>query len=315
MGTTSATESNVPVVAAQPPKSHPTPTSVVFVTAGLGGCFGWAIVHPANTIAVRWNLASMQGKQFSLRGMIAENGVRSLYDGLSAGLLRQILYATARFGLFETFRDELQKIRGKMDFASRVVLGAISGGMAAYIACPLEVATVRMSNDVTLPLDQRRNYKNVADTIRRITREEGPAAFWRGSTPFVTRAMMVGVFQVATLDQFKTMFVDMFGQKADSISNVFSASMASGLIYSLATQPLESAKNRMASQRPDPITGTLPYRSTIQTMRSVTAKEGFFALYNGFLPYYIRCGGHTVAMFVCVQVLRDAYDAWIETDH
>ncbi len=25
--------------------------------------------------------------------------------------------------------------------------------------------------------------------------------------------------------------------------------------------------------------------------------------------------GHTVAMFVCVQVLRDAYDAWIETDH
>mmetsp|Transcript_19950 Transcript_19950/g.28384 ORF Transcript_19950/g.28384 Transcript_19950/m.28384 type:complete len:301 (-) Transcript_19950:177-1079(-) len=293
---------------------HKPPTSVVFLTAGIGGCFGWAIVHPANTIAVRWNLASMQGKKFSLRGMIAENGVRSLYDGLSAGLLRQVLYATARFGLFETFRDALHEIRGTTDFASRVVLGAVSGGMAAYISCPMEVATVRMSNDVTLPQDQRRNYKNVVDTIRRITKEEGIAAFWRGSTPFVTRAMMVGVFQVATLDQFKTMFVDLFSQQADSITNVFSASMASGLIYSLATQPLESAKNRMASQRPDS-SGTLKYRSTLQTMRTVTATEGFGALYNGFLPYYIRCGGHTVTMFVCVQVLRDAYDAYQETDH
>ena len=37
------------------------PKSVVFGTSGLGGCLGWMIVHPANTLAVRWNLASMQG--------------------------------------------------------------------------------------------------------------------------------------------------------------------------------------------------------------------------------------------------------------
>jgi len=289
------------------PKKTP-PTWVVFLTSGLGGCFGWFIVHPANTIAVRWNLASMQGKKFSFRSMIAENGVRSLYDGLPAGLLRQMFYATARFGLFETFRDWLHQIRGKTDFASRVAVGAITGGIAAYISCPMEVATVRMSNDVTLPPDQRRNYKNVVDTVRRISTEEGITAFWRGSAPFVQRAMLVGVFQVATLDQFKAMFVDWFGQTKDSIPNVFSASMASGLIYSLATMPLESSKNRMASQRPDPTTGKLLYTGTLQTIRSVTAKEGFLALYNGFLPYYIRCGGHTICMFVCVQMLRDVYD-------
>jgi len=183
----------------------------------------------------------------------------------------------------------------------------LSGGIAAYISCPAEVAVVRMSNDSTLPVNERRNYKGVVDTAQRIIKEEGVSAFWRGSTPFVQRAMMVGVFQVATLDQFKELYVRKFGQRKNSIPNVFCAAMTSGLLYSIATMPLEAAKNRMASQKPDPETGKLPYKGTLQTIRSVSAKEGFLALYNGFLPYYARCGGHTVSMFVLVQMLRDAY--------
>lgn len=249
----------------------------------------------------------MQGKAFSFKGMVQESGLMSLYDGLGAGIWRQVFYATSRFGLFETFRDKLHEIRGTTDFASRVGVGALSGGIAAYISCPAEVAVVRMSNDATLPPNERRNYKGVADTAQRIIKEEGVSAFWRGSTPFVQRAMMVGVFQVATLDQFKELYVQKFDQKKNSIPNVFCAAMTSGLLYSLATMPLEAAKNRMASQKTDPETGKLPYKGTMQTIRSVSAKEGFLALYNGFLPYYARCGGHTVSMFVLVQMLRDAY--------
>ena len=52
-------------------------------------------------------------------------------------------------------------------------------------------------------MPERRNYKGVVDAGTRIVKEEGVAAFWRGSTPFVQKAMMVGVFQVVTLDQFK----------------------------------------------------------------------------------------------------------------
>lgn len=188
-----------------------------------------------------------------------------------------------------------------------VVVGAVTGGIAAYISCPMEVAVVRMSNDVSLPKEERRNYKNVVDAATRIVKEEGVGAFWRGSGPFVQRAMMVGVFQVATLDQFKEMYASALGQTKNSIPNVFCAAMTSGLIYSIATMPLEASKNRMASQKPDKVTGVLPYKSTLQTIRAVSAKEGFLSLYNGFLPYYIRCGGHTVFMFIFVQMLRDTY--------
>jgi solute carrier family 25 oxoglutarate transporter 11 len=102
-----------------PAQAKSLPRSVIFATSGLGGCLGWVIVHPANTLAVRTNLASMQGKKFSFSAMVKESGIMSLYDGLPAGILRQVFYASARFGLFETFRDKLHEIRGKTDFASR----------------------------------------------------------------------------------------------------------------------------------------------------------------------------------------------------
>jgi len=292
-------------------ESKPLSKAVIFGSSGLGGCLGWVVVHPFNTIAVRHNLATMSGKDFCLKTMIKENGFMTVYDGLSAGVLRQVFYATSRFGLYETFRDYAHEIRGKTDFASRVVIGAITGGMAAYISCPMEVAVVRMSNDKTLPIDQRRNYKGVVDTGTRILKEEGVGAFWRGSGPFVTRAMMVGVFQVATLDQFKELYVGWFNQKKNSIPNVFCSAMTSGLIYSLATMPLESSKNRMASQKPDPKTGKLPYTGTLQTLTKVMKQDGFLAFYNGFLPYYLRCGGHTVSMFIFVQLIRDSYKSFM----
>ena len=71
--------------------------------------------------------------------------------------------------------------------------------------------------------------------------------------------------------------------------------------------PLEASKNRIASQKADLNPGTLPYTGTLQTIRAVSAKEGFSALYNSFLWYYGRCGGHTVSMFIIVQILRKNY--------
>lgn len=110
------------VLATAPAGANSLPKSVVFGTAGVGGCLGWCVVHPFNTVAVRSNLASAAGQTFSFRGMIERQGFMSVYDGLSAGILRQVFYATSRFGLFETFRDMLHEYRGKTDFASRYVL-------------------------------------------------------------------------------------------------------------------------------------------------------------------------------------------------
>lgn len=54
-----------------------------------------------------------------------------------------------------------------------ILLGMVSGGIAALISCPAEVTLVRISNDNTLPPASRRNYKGVVDAFQRILKEEG----------------------------------------------------------------------------------------------------------------------------------------------
>ena len=100
--------------ASKPPEAAP-PLSktMIFATSGLGGIFGWIVVHPFNTLAVRMNLANMAGgppRSFGAftKEIVSSEGVGSLYAGLGAGCLRQVFYATARLGLFDTFRDALK---------------------------------------------------------------------------------------------------------------------------------------------------------------------------------------------------------------
>ncbi|EOD10848.1 hypothetical protein EMIHUDRAFT_215087 [Emiliania huxleyi CCMP1516] len=113
-------------------------------TSGLGGVLGWICVHPFNTLAVRMNLSVMSSggappapfASFA-SDLIKREGVAGLYAGLGAGCLRQVFYATSRYGLFETFRDALAKYR-KTDFAQRFATASVAGGCAALISCPVE---------------------------------------------------------------------------------------------------------------------------------------------------------------------------------
>merc|ERR1711862_421562 len=115
---------------------------------------------------------------------------------------------------------------------------------------------------------------------------------------------MVVATQVATYDQFKSIYTN-FGIKGTA--NQACSAMTAGLVYSVMTMPFESAKNRMASQKPDPVTGKLPYTGTMQTISQVVKSEGVATLYNGFTTYFLRCGGHTVLMFIAVEKIQKIY--------
>jgi solute carrier family 25 (mitochondrial oxoglutarate transporter), member 11 len=47
----------------------------------------------------------------------------------------------------------------------------------------------------------------------------------------------------------------------------------------------------------------------MQTVTTIAKNEGTLKLWSGFTPYYIRCGGHTVLMFMAVAWLRKQYQS------
>ncbi len=54
-----------------------------------------------------------------------------------------------------------------------------SGGVAAFIGTPTEVALIRMSTDGKLPPAERRGYTNAFNAIFRIAKEESLFALWK----------------------------------------------------------------------------------------------------------------------------------------
>ena len=290
------------------PESSP-PAYVRFGTACGAGLMSWTLVHPLNTISVRRNLATLTQPQPQpdrsltafISNLLRQDGVRGLYAGLSAGYTRQVYYTTCQVGLFETLRDEVIKYR-QLDLPTRLAVGCTSGAIAAAVSCPAEVALVRMTNDATLCEAQQRRYRNVLDAGLRIAREEGVLRLFSGCGPFVWRAILVGAFQIGTFDHFKHWFASM--GVTSQFGNVAAASFGAGFVYSVVTMPFETAKNRLAFQRPDAVTGKRPFTGAVSAMRSVLSTQGVRGLWAGFVPYYTRCSVFSVGMFVSLEWLR-----------
>merc|ERR1712127_630435 len=128
----------------------------------------------------------------AFKTIIRNEGVKGIYTGLSAGLLRQATYTTTQMGIFSSLIEKYSK-NGTvpLNFFQKAAIGLFSGGVAAFVGTPTEVALIRLSTDGQLPVDQRRGYKNAFDAIFRIAREEKVTTLWKGAAPTVIRAMVV----------------------------------------------------------------------------------------------------------------------------
>ena len=102
-----------------------------------------------------------------LRTTVEEKGVLALYDGLSACLMRQMIYGTARLGLNMDFSNRLATHYDChatfLPFHVKVLSGMASGSIAVCLGTPFDVANVRMQSDGMKPLADRRNYSSVFD--------------------------------------------------------------------------------------------------------------------------------------------------------
>lgn len=174
-----------------------------FVNGGASGMMATCIIQPIDMVKVRIQLGA-QGNPFSIATQIIKSdGVLGLYRGLSAGLLRQATYTTARLGIFNTLSNKIKEMKQGQNLPLwlKACCGLTAGGLGALIGTPADLTLIRMQADNTLPPEQRRNYKNVADAFVRIVREDGFAGLFRGAGPTVVRAMALNMGMLAANDQ------------------------------------------------------------------------------------------------------------------
>ena len=76
----------------------------------------------------------------------------SLSQGLSAGLLRQATYTTARLGIHAKIVDFLkEQNKGAPPLVQKAGAGLAAGGLGAMFGSPADLSLIRMQADGTLP--------------------------------------------------------------------------------------------------------------------------------------------------------------------
>jgi len=299
------------------------PNYIKFVFGGSAGMFATCFVQPLDLVKNRMQVCvvsdrSRPSSASVLMGVIRNEGFRTLYTGLSAGMLRQATYTTTRLGTYQILFEKFSNKDGSPpSFLKKAALGMSAGACGAFVGTPAEISLIRMTSDGNLPAAERRNYKNAFEAIFRIARDEGLFTLWRGALPTMGRAMVVNAAQLASYSQAKQVILqtgyladgknyDTFTLYVkDGVFCHFLASMFSGLVTTIASMPVDIAKTRIQNMKI--IDGKPEFKGATDVILKVVKYEGVTALWKGFTPYYFRLGPHTVLTFIFLEQMNKWY--------
>lgn len=268
-----------------------------------------SVIQPIDIVKVRLQIRGEAGNKnlspFDVaREIRAESGIKTFYKGLDSALVRQATYTTTRLGVYlnltQYMQNNLPEGQKNLSFAQRCYASLAAGGIGAFVGNPADLALIRMQSDSTLPKDQRRNYKNVADAFIRISREEGVTALWKGVGPTIVRAMALNFGMLGPYDQAKDMLSKAFG---DSKATNLCASACAGFLAAFFSLPFDNMKTKLQRMKANP-DGTLPYKGMLDCGLKTITKEGPLGFYTGFPTYYFRIAPHAMLCLLFTDVLK-----------
>ncbi|KAA8901933.1 mitochondrial carrier domain-containing protein [Sphaerosporella brunnea] len=266
-----------------------------FWFGGSASCMAAVCTHPLDLVKVRLQTAGKlsPGMAKTAINILEREGIRGLYSGLSASLLRQVTYSTTRFGAYDAIKNVMTPPGGQQPgFATLVFISFGAGAIGGLAGNSADIINVRMQQDLANPPEKRRNYKNAFDGLVRMMREEGPTAMFRGVWPNILRAGLMTASQLATYDQAKALLLKLpFFE--DGVTTHFSASLLSGLIATTICSPVDVIKTRVMSSH--------DAQGILHLLTDITKHEGLKWVFRGWVPSFMRLGPQTILTFVALE--------------
>merc|ERR1712060_487652 len=261
------------------------------VTGAMAGMVATTCTQPLDTLKVRVQVAAASGKSvspFTVASQTVKNeGALVFYKGLSAGLMRQVIYTGGRFGLFDTL---IERSRDPMfdavpGFAKKSFCAITAGGLAAAAGNPADLSLIRMQTDSLLPVAQRRHYHGVGHAMATIARTEGVSGLFKGASSTSTRAMGSTFGTLAFNAQAKEMLQE---AGAPGPVSVIGGSLIAGFASAFFSLPFDFVKTQVQKMKPDPVTGEMPYKGPLDCAARQLRSGGLLRFWAGFPTYYVK---------------------------
>uniref|UniRef100_A0A8C3UNQ1 Solute carrier family 25 member 12 n=1 Tax=Catharus ustulatus TaxID=91951 RepID=A0A8C3UNQ1_CATUS len=181
-----------------------------------GGCAGGSQViftNPLEIVKIRLQVAGeiTTGPRVSALSVIKDLGFLGLYKGAKACFLRDIPFSAIYFPVYAHSKMMFADESGHVGGLNLLAAGAIAGVPAASLVTPADVIKTRLQ--VAARAGQT-TYSGVIDCFRKILREEGPSALWKGAGARVFRSSpQFGVTLVTYELLQRWLYVDFGGLK------------------------------------------------------------------------------------------------------
>uniref|UniRef100_A0AAZ3SPC6 Uncoupling protein 1 n=1 Tax=Oncorhynchus tshawytscha TaxID=74940 RepID=A0AAZ3SPC6_ONCTS len=215
----------------------------------------------------------LQGVFGTISTMIRTEGPRSLYNGLVAGLQRQMCFASIRIGFYDNVKNFYSGGTDTANIGIRILAGCTTGAMAVSFAQPTDVVKVRFQAQVNLTGVARR-YTGTMQAYKHIFNHEGIRGLWKGCLPNITRNALVNCTELVTYDLIK---------RGGHSYNLLSDNLPCHFASAFGTRYMNSPPGQ--------------YKSAINCAWTMATKEGPTAFYKGL-------GSWNVVMFVSFEQLK-----------
>lgn len=274
-----------------------------FIAGGIAACGAVTASHPFETIKIRLQLqGELQSKEVAVKkykgvlhgvSVVAKNeGVRGLYRGLGCAYVYQILLNGCRLGFYEPLRVSLTQLLFKdskvQSLGVNVFCGASSGVLGAMAGSPFFLIKTRLqSYSPFLPVGTQHKYKNAADGVRQIYKNEGLRGLYRGMGASMVRTGAGSSVQLPTYFFAKRRLMKHAGMEDGPALHLLS-STCSGFVVCCFMHPPDTVMARLYNQN-----GNL-YNGIFDCLYKTVRTEGILAVYKGFFAHLSRILPHTI---------------------
>nr|XP_040036980.1 mitochondrial uncoupling protein 2-like [Gasterosteus aculeatus aculeatus] len=287
------------------PKDVAPCAAVKFFGAGTAACIADLITFPLDTAKVRLQIqgecegsgvVKYRGVFGTITTMVRTEGASSLYNGLVAGLQRQMSFASIRIGLYDSMKQFYTRGTESAGIVTRIMAGCTTGALAVALAQPTDVVKVRFQAQVRLA-DGGRRYNSTLEAYRTIARDEGVRGLWKGCIPNITRNAIVNCTELVTYDMIKELILK-YDLMTDNFPCHFTAAFSAGFCTTVVASPVDVVKTRFMNSADG------QYRSASNCALSMVRNEGAKAFYKGFMPSFLRLGSWNIVMFVTYEQIK-----------
>ncbi|XP_011613376.2 calcium-binding mitochondrial carrier protein SCaMC-1 [Takifugu rubripes] len=240
---------------------------------------------PLDRMKVFMQVHATKSNKISLSGgfkqMLKEGGVTSLWRGNGINVLKIAPETAIKFMAYEQYKKLLSSEPGKVRTHERFMAGSLAGATAQTAIYPMEVLKTRLT------LRKTGQYSGMFDCAKKILKNEGVKAFYKGYIPNILGIIPYAGIDLAIYESLKNLWLSKYAK--DTANPGILVLLGCGTISSscgqVASYPLALIRTRMQAQAS--IEGS-KQMSMSQIAKKILEKEGFFGLYRGILPNFMK---------------------------